>query len=185
MKQTLNSHPEEEPNREIAALMESERPHLLRYACYRLGNADDAEDAVQDIFLQLHTKRQDAGGQPLADLRSYLYRSLSNFCTDRLRRRQVREFVPIEQVSHICEEQVENFNESSGLSRPCWRESPKNKPKSSGSASTATTVSQTLPPFWTFRSRPPNPDSSTESKKSEKESNPKVQNPKKTEHHEM
>ena len=101
MKQTLNSHPEEEPNREIAALMESERPHLLRYACYRLGNADDAEDAVQDIFLQLHTKRQDAG--------SYLYRSLSNFCTDRLRRRQVREFVPIEQVSHICEEQVENF----------------------------------------------------------------------------
>ena len=56
MKQTLNSHPEEEPNREIAALMESERPHLLRYACYRLGNADDAEDAVQDIFLQLHTK---------------------------------------------------------------------------------------------------------------------------------
>ena len=109
MKQTLNSHPEEEPNREIAALMESERPHLLRYACYRLGNADDAEDAVQDIFLQLHTKRQDAEGQPLADLRSYLYRSLSNFCTDRLRRRQVREFVPIEQVSHICEEQVENF----------------------------------------------------------------------------
>ena len=122
MKQTLNSHPEEEPNREIAALMESERPHLLRYACYRLGdeeegadtssglgNVDDAEDAVQDIFLQLHTKRQDAGGQPLADLRSYLYRSLSNFCTDRLRRRQVRAFVPIEQVSHICEEQVENF----------------------------------------------------------------------------
>ena len=77
MKQTLNSHPEEEPNREIAALMESERPHLLQYACYRLGNVDDAEDAVQDIFLQLHTKRQDAGGQPLADLRSYLYRSLS------------------------------------------------------------------------------------------------------------
>lgn len=109
MKQTLNSHPEEEPNREIAALMESERPHLLQYACYRLGNADDAEDAVQDIFLQLHTKRQDAGGQPLADLRSYIYRSLSNFCTDRLRRRQVRAFVPIEQVSHICEEQVENF----------------------------------------------------------------------------
>ncbi len=45
----------------------------------------------------------------MADLCSYLYRSLSNFCTDRLRRRQVRAFVPIEQVSHICEEQVENF----------------------------------------------------------------------------
>ena len=110
MKQTLNSHPEEEPNREIAALMESERPHLLRYACYRLGNADDAEDAVQDIFLQLHTKRQDAGGQPLTDFAQLsLSKPFPNFCTDRLRRRQVREFVPIEQVSHICEEQVENF----------------------------------------------------------------------------
>ena len=54
MKQPLNNHPEKKPHREIAALMESERPHLLRYACYRLGNADDAEDAVQDIFLQLH-----------------------------------------------------------------------------------------------------------------------------------
>ena len=57
MKQTLNNHPEKKPHREIAALIESERPHLLRYACYRLGNADDAEDAVQDIFLQAEVIR--------------------------------------------------------------------------------------------------------------------------------
>lgn len=111
MKQTLNNHPEKKPHREIAALMESERPHLLRYACYRLGNADDAEDAVQDIFLQLHTKKQDAGGHPQANLRSYLYRSLSNFCTDRLRRRQTRQFVPIEQATHVSEEKAENFEQ--------------------------------------------------------------------------
>ena len=178
MKQTLNSHPEEEPNREIAALMESERPHLLRYACYRLGNTDDAEDAVQDIFLQLHTKRQDAGGQPLADLRSYLYRSLSNFCTDRLRRRQVREFVPIEQVSHICEEQVENFEREFRLISTLLAGIPEEQAEVIRLRIHGNNSFSDMPPFWTFRSRPPNPDSSTESKKSEKESNPKVQNPK-------
>ena len=110
------TNPKQPSGKETASgnspLMESERPHLLRYACYRLGNADDAEDAVQDIFLQLHTKKQDAGGHPLAnDLRSYLYRSLSNFCTDRLRRRQTRQFVPIEQATHVSEEKAENFEQ--------------------------------------------------------------------------
>ena len=56
-------------------------------------------------------KKQDAGGHPLANLRSYLYRSLSNFCTDRLRRRQTRQFVPIEQATHVSEEKAENFEQ--------------------------------------------------------------------------
>ena len=33
-------------NKEMELLMESERPGLLQYACYRLGSSDDAEDAV-------------------------------------------------------------------------------------------------------------------------------------------
>ena len=125
MKQTLNNHPEKKPHREIAALMESERPHLLRYACYRLGNADDAEDAVQDIFLQLHTKKQDAGGHPLANLRSYLYRSLSNFCTDRLRRRQTRQFVPTQKWEGAENRSRQLFNKNTGL---CQYESRRIQP---------------------------------------------------------
>lgn len=111
MRTFINQSPKGIPNADIAALMEAERPHLLRYACYRLGNRDDAEDAVQDVFLQLHDKQRDAQGRPLARPRNYLYRSLSNVCTDRLRRLQSRQFIPIEQAAHLCEEQAESFEQ--------------------------------------------------------------------------
>lgn len=34
---------------DIDDLVEAERPHLVEYACYRLGNRDDAEDVVQHV----------------------------------------------------------------------------------------------------------------------------------------
>ena len=34
----------------LADAFKAERPHLLRYACYRLGNEDDAKDVLQDTF---------------------------------------------------------------------------------------------------------------------------------------
>ena len=95
MRTFINPSPQGIPDADIAALMEAERPHLLRYACYRLGNSDDAEDAVQE----------------LAQPRNYLYRSLSNVCTDRLRRLRSRQFIPIEQAAHLCEEQAESFEQ--------------------------------------------------------------------------
>lgn len=111
MKQVPPSYPNAYPDMGIASLIETERPHLLQYACYRLGSPDDAEDAVQEVFLQIHARSKNRGNQPPADLRSYLYRSLSNFCTDRLRRQKIRQFIPIEQASQLSEEQVENFEQ--------------------------------------------------------------------------
>ena len=35
----------------LERLMTDERQRLVRYACCRLGNGEDAEDAVQDLFL--------------------------------------------------------------------------------------------------------------------------------------
>lgn len=98
-------------NTDMGLLMKAERTNLLRYACYRLGDPDDAEDAVQDIFIRLHARQQEAEGKPLSNLRSYLYRSLSNICTDRLRRRHTRVLVPIEQAAQVCEEPTENFEQ--------------------------------------------------------------------------
>ena len=34
--------------KELAEVFKAERPYLLRYACYRLGNEDDAKDVLQE-----------------------------------------------------------------------------------------------------------------------------------------
>jgi RNA polymerase sigma-70 factor (ECF subfamily) len=69
---------------ETERLMATERHGLLQYACYRLGNPDDAEDAVQDVFVRLH-QRLNEGDTEVRNLSAYLYRSLANLCVSRLR----------------------------------------------------------------------------------------------------
>ena len=65
---------------ELADVFKAERSRLLRYACYRLGNEDDAKDVLQDTFLKLHTRIADAKDLQINDLRSYLFRTLTNAC---------------------------------------------------------------------------------------------------------
>lgn len=64
----------------LADAFKVERPHLLRYACYRLGNEDDAKDVLQDTFLRLHTRIADADDLQISNLRSYIFRTLTNVC---------------------------------------------------------------------------------------------------------
>lgn len=82
MKQTT----EREQLTRLAQLMQTERDHLFRYACYRLGAAAEAEDTLQDLYIKLskHPSRL----AEIDDLQGYVYRSLSNSCISRLRSRR-------------------------------------------------------------------------------------------------
>lgn len=64
----------------LADVFKAERAHLLRYACYRLGNEDDAKDVLQDTFLKLHTRIADTDDLQINNLRSYIFRTLTNIC---------------------------------------------------------------------------------------------------------
>ncbi len=55
------------------------RPSLIRLLTARLGNADEAEDVVQDMWFRLD--RQPSG--PIADPGAYLFRMATNLATDR------------------------------------------------------------------------------------------------------
>ena len=62
----------------------AERHGLLQYACYRLGNLHDAEDAVQDAYIKLH-QRLSENETEVKNLPAYLYRTLANLCVSRRR----------------------------------------------------------------------------------------------------
>lgn len=95
----------------LAGLMEAERPRLLRYACYRLGNREDAEDAVQDAFLRLHHRLQPPGEPAVKAPRNYLFRALANLCATRLAQKARQRTLPLTPLADRAAPQRESFEE--------------------------------------------------------------------------
>ena len=73
-----------------------EQPHLMRYACYRLGDADDAKDALQDAYLKVCSKLSEEKSSEVKDLRNYIFRTLSNICTSRLSQLSRLKMIPLD-----------------------------------------------------------------------------------------
>ncbi|MBO7129111.1 MAG: RNA polymerase sigma factor [Prevotella sp.] len=95
---------------ETERLMATERHGLLQYACYRLGNPDDAEDAVQDVFVRLH-QRLSEGDTEVRNLSAYLYRSLANLCVSRLREVGRTPTVPLDSQPDPIAPEAEDFEQ--------------------------------------------------------------------------
>ncbi len=76
---------------DLAAFETIYRTHsgrLYGLACRMLGNAADAEDLLQDIFLAAHRKLDSFRGD--SALGTWLYRLATNLCLDHLRSRAAR-----------------------------------------------------------------------------------------------
>ena len=69
-------------------LVEATQDELVQFAFYRLGNQADAEDAVQDVYVQAFRDRVKRGH--VTEVRPYLFRMVRNRCTDVLRARSRR-----------------------------------------------------------------------------------------------
>lgn len=80
----------------LAEHLRQEYPHLMRYACYRLGDADNAKDALQDAYLKLFNKLSDGMDKEVKDWRSYIFRTLSNVCTSWLSRSSRLKTIPMD-----------------------------------------------------------------------------------------
>jgi RNA polymerase sigma-70 factor (ECF subfamily) len=78
---------------EFERLIEATQDDLVNFAFHRLGNQDDAEDAVQDIYVQAfrdRTKRRH-----ITEIRPYLFRMTGNRCIDLVRARVRRPAEPL------------------------------------------------------------------------------------------
>lgn len=83
---------------ELTKIVEEELKNLYRYAYYRLGEKQDAEDTIQDLYVSLHSKIE--AGQGIENLKNYIYRALSTNCTLLLRNRTKSRIVSIDNIEH-------------------------------------------------------------------------------------
>lgn len=95
----------------IAETIEKEKRQLFCYACYRLGDANEAEDIVQDLFITLCTTP--GVTENIKNMKSYIFRCLSNKCNTLLRSRQKLQIIDIEskEVSEKEDYQPTNFEQ--------------------------------------------------------------------------
>jgi RNA polymerase sigma factor (sigma-70 family) len=70
----------------LGALYHAYRADLLRFLVARTGDASEADDLLQEIWIKV----QAPTGKPIANGRAYLYRIAQNLVIDRLRERQRR-----------------------------------------------------------------------------------------------
>lgn len=64
----------------LEAVIEQNQDYLFRFAYFRIGNREEAEDILQDVFLKLFEKDFEIENDE--SMRMYLYRMVFNSCND-------------------------------------------------------------------------------------------------------
>jgi RNA polymerase sigma-70 factor (ECF subfamily) len=76
---------------------------LVFRAAYRVtGNANDAEDVLQTVFLRM--LKRDAAAEPVANMASFLHRSAVNAALDLVRTRQNIRHIPLDELEPVLAE---------------------------------------------------------------------------------
>jgi RNA polymerase sigma-70 factor (ECF subfamily) len=92
----------------FAALVDQHQRRLFRLCERLLGDAEEARDAVQEVFLKAFRK---AGGfQPQGQVYTWLYRIAVNHCLNRLRRRRLVQFARLGAVAETEEGEAPPFD---------------------------------------------------------------------------
>jgi RNA polymerase sigma-70 factor (ECF subfamily) len=78
----------------FAAIVESHQERLLRLCERLLGDAEEARDAAQEVFLKAFRKAGDV--RPQGQVYTWLYRIAVNHCLNKLRRRRLVRFLRFE-----------------------------------------------------------------------------------------
>jgi RNA polymerase sigma-70 factor (ECF subfamily) len=75
----------------FAVVVESHQERLLRLCERLLGDAEEARDATQEVFLKAYRKAGDF--RPQGQVYTWLYRIATNHCFNKLRRRRLVRFI--------------------------------------------------------------------------------------------
>lgn len=76
---------------------------LVFRAAYRIaGNADDAEDVLQTVFLRM--MKREPGAEPVGNMASFLHRAAVNAALDLVRARQNIRHIPLDELEPVLAE---------------------------------------------------------------------------------
>ena len=111
----------------FAELVERHEKRLLALCERVLGDAEEARDAAQEIFLK--TYRHAGSAEPRGELYTWLYRIALNHCFNRLRRRKLARFFSLDRPAAGSGEEKPSFDpadtragaEAELLARERWR----------------------------------------------------------------
>ncbi len=84
--------------KELERLVSRKQDTLFRFAYMRVGDRQDAEDIVQDVFLKFFRSDHNLG--LIRNLENYLLRSVGNACYDWLRRKKYN-LLPLKEAKGI------------------------------------------------------------------------------------
>ena len=83
---------------------------LVFRAAYRItGNADDAEDVLQTVFLRM--LKRDAAAEPISNMPSFLHRSAVNAALDLVRARHNVRNIPLDELEPVLAESAHHSPE--------------------------------------------------------------------------
>ena len=102
-------------------------------AAYRItGNANDAEDVLQTVFLRM--VKRDTGAEPVGNMPSFLHRSAVNAALDLVRARQNIRHIPLDELEPVLAEPAsrspERAHNSNEIRTGCAAHSPGSIPGS-------------------------------------------------------
>lgn len=89
---------------EYSKLVEQFQQRIFKYCFYMLGQREEAEDAVQEVFLKAYdniTKYKTS-----TNFSAWLYKIAHNYCVNKLRRRKIVNFLPINLDNFILKSSV-------------------------------------------------------------------------------
>ena len=72
---------------EFVLFINKYRDRLVNHAFYRLGNLEEAEDVVQDVFVKIYTQKLFSS---LENPENYLYKMTMNACLDFMRKNKLK-----------------------------------------------------------------------------------------------
>src|ERR1700685_1987882 len=90
------------PEAELERIFREHHSMVFRAAYRVTGNADDAEDVLQTVFLRM--VKRDTGAEPVGNMASFLHRAAVNAALDLVRSRQHVRNVPLDELEPVLSE---------------------------------------------------------------------------------